>query len=94
MNETDIEKLARLAYLYLPSDEREKLKPSLKKIIEYFKTIRHLREKTLPDRLPEITCPRRQEEEKIHQEIKIASQYLKSLPNYRKDYFQVPKIRE
>lgn len=94
MNETDIEKLARLAHLYLTQDEKEKLKPSLEKIVEYFKTIQHLREKTLLIRSPELTCPRRREEEEIHQEIKITSQYLKTLPNYRDDYFQVPKIRE
>lgn len=94
MNETDIEKLARLAHLYLTNDEKERLKPSIERIIEYFKTIQPLREKSLPDRSPEFTCPRRREEEEIHRGIKINPQYLKTLPNYRDGYFQVPKIRE
>ncbi|MEO0099678.1 MAG: Asp-tRNA(Asn)/Glu-tRNA(Gln) amidotransferase subunit GatC [candidate division WOR-3 bacterium] len=94
MREFDIDKLLKLARLYLSPEAKEKLKPSLLKIVEYFQTIRGFREKSPPTSFSEFPCPRRQEEERVHEGLKLTPDYLQGLPNYENGYFRVPKMRE
>ncbi len=86
----DIDKLARLARLYLEKEAKEKIAPSLPKIIEYFQTIKHLGQKPGPCLPQKFPCPRRKEEAEIHKEIRCEEKFLKTLPNYQDGYFQVP----
>lgn len=93
MVEVDIDRLARLGGLFLSQEAKEKIFPSLSKIIEYFRMIKGL-SKNLPPRQLEFTCPRRKEEEKVHKEIRLEKEFLATLPNYKDGYFQVPRIWE
>ncbi len=93
MIEIDIDKLARLARLHLKKEAKERIASSLPKIIEYFQTIKHLGQKSVPT-FPISSCFRRKEEEAIHQEIKFPPEFLKRLPNFFEGYFCVPKIKE
>ncbi len=94
MEKLNIEKLAKLAKLYLSEKAKNEIGPSIFKIIDYFGTIREIAQKSPPERLEEKFCPRRQEKEEIHKEIRCKPEYLKDLPNYKDGYFSIPKIRE